>query len=103
MSRSLAWVALIAAAGLVLLGLGLVASFRYAIALVYPARPIPDYALQAAIAYAGAIPVVAVLVVAGVLGHKRPEQRGRIVIRGVGFMVLIGVIVSIVALTLPGA
>lgn len=103
MSRSLVWVALAAAAGLVVLGLGLVASFRRPMALVYPAPPTPDYALQAAIAYAGAVPIVAVLVVAGVLAHKRPEQRGRVVVRGAGVMILIGVIVSTVALTLPAA
>ncbi|RZU63671.1 hypothetical protein [Zhihengliuella halotolerans] len=101
MSRSLAWLALAVAAGLVLLGLVLVGSYRFPVPLVYPALPTPDYALQAAIAYAGAVPIVAVLVVAGVFAHKRPEQRGRIVARGAGVMILIGLIVSIVALTLP--
>ncbi|WP_102158446.1 hypothetical protein [Zhihengliuella halotolerans] len=77
------------------------ASFRYAIAVVYPARPTPDYGMQEGIAYAGAVPILVVLVVAGVLGDRRPEQRGRIVVRGARVMILLGLLASIAAHTLP--
>jgi len=53
LSKNAAWIAVIVSSAVIIAALVYVAAFRYALPLVYPAPPEPDYMLQALIVWTG--------------------------------------------------
>jgi hypothetical protein len=77
------------------------ATMRYPVALVDPPLPVPDYGLQAIIAYSGCLLAVAALVVTGFVVSKDVERRGSIVMICCSVIVGVGVLAAAAALILP--
>lgn len=78
-----------------------VATYRFASPLVAPAPPTPDYALQAAIAIAGAVLVALAYVVTGVTAARSSAHRRRAFIIGSLSMIGVTLLASILAFTIP--
>ena len=95
MTKATAWASTAAATAIVVAVLLLIASMRYSIALVDPPLPVPDYAMQALIAYLGCGLAVATGITTGVVAAKRQQGSGRSV--AAGSAILLG----IAALTIP--
>lgn len=103
LSKNAAWIAVIVCSAVVIAALVYVAAFRYALPLVYPAPPEPDYMLQAFIAWIGCAGVALVGGITGVAAHKQPTQRKRSVRNGCMVMMGIGILAAVAALTIPSA
>jgi hypothetical protein len=100
MSRAAAW-GVVGVAVIVLVGLLLmVASYRFTIALVQPPLPVPDYGIQAVVAYvtAGCVAVGGVIV--GLLANRQSASRGRTVGLGVGALAAVALVGGVLAFTL---
>ena len=100
MSKAAAWATAIAVTVVVAALLLFLASMRYPIALVDPPLPVPDYTLQAGIAFTGCALAVAACVATGLVAGKTTRRRGHPVVVGSTVIVGIGVIATIAALTL---
>lgn len=101
MSKIGAWLAMAAVAAATIMGLFVVASMRFPIALVYPAPPIPDYGLQATIAYSGCLLTIVALVVACLVVRRNAERRGPIVMRSSAAIIGVGLLAAAAALVVP--
>lgn len=100
MHRSTAWVIISATALISLLALGGVASFRFAVAPVYPALPVPDYGSQALIAASFMIANFIAAFCAGIYADRHAPDRRRIVGWTVVLLGASTVLGSILAFTL---
>ncbi|UNK45467.1 hypothetical protein [Arthrobacter sulfonylureivorans] len=74
MSKTAAWFTAAEVAAAVIAALLFLASMRYSVAPVDPPLPVPDYELQAIIAYAGSLPAVAIFVATGVAADKSIDR-----------------------------
>ncbi len=102
MSKVTARTLVVAVTAVVIAALIFVASMRYSIALVAPARPLPDYALQAVLAWSGCgLVVVACAATIVVIGRTREIARAAAL--GSAVIVGIGVLAAVAALTLSAA
>lgn len=100
MSRAAAWV-VIGVAVIVLVGvLMLVASYRFAIALVEPPLPVPDYGVQAAVGYVAAGCVAVGGVIVGLLASRQRTSRGRTVALGIGALAAVALVGGVLAFAL---
>jgi hypothetical protein len=100
MNRAAAW-GLIGVAVVVLAGaLLLVASYRFAIALVEPPLPVPDYGIQAAVAYITAGCIAAGGVVVALLVNRQGTAHGRTVGLGVGALAAVALVGTVLAFVL---
>lgn len=80
--KNAAWIAVIVCSAGVIAALVYVDAFRYALPLVYPAPPEPDYMPQALIAWIGCAGVAVAGGITGVAAHTPPTQRKRSVRNG---------------------
>jgi hypothetical protein len=100
MSRSAGW-GVVGVAVIVLVGaLLMVASYRFAVALVQPPLPVPDYGIQAVVAYVTAGCVAVGGVVVGLLANRQQVSRGRTVALGVGALAAVSLVGGMLAFTL---
>ncbi|WP_101848279.1 hypothetical protein [Zhihengliuella sp. ISTPL4] len=79
MRTSTAWVLIAAMIAVSLVVLGVVMTYRFAIPLVDPPPPAPDYGVQALVAGVAMTAAVAGGLGAGVYATKREVDRGRVV------------------------
>lgn len=101
MSRSASWICLVTITFVVVAGLCVVASMRFAVPPVYPPLPTPDYRLQAGIALTGAALAVVIGAVAVVAAVRAAARRARIVVTSAASVFVVGVAAAIAALTIP--
>ncbi|MET0933469.1 MAG: hypothetical protein ABWX56_07135 [Mycetocola sp.] len=100
MNRAAAW-GVIGAGVIILVGVLLtVASYRFAIALVEPPLPVPEYGIQAAVAYVTAGCVVAGGVVVGLRANRQNTSRGRTVAVGLGALAALTLVGGVLAFIL---
>lgn len=80
--------------------LGFVATFRFAMPLVDPPPPTPDYTVQAVIAAVFMIAILVAAVCAGLYAARRESDRGRI-LAWTAILLMAGTVIgSILAFTL---
>jgi len=101
MSKWAAWLASACVALGVITFLLWIATFRFAVPLVYPPPHPPDYALQAAIAVGGAFATLVGFAVFGIRAAHADQRRARVVMVNCLSMVGIGLVAAILAFTIP--
>ncbi|GAA1856944.1 hypothetical protein GCM10009715_00700 [Paeniglutamicibacter psychrophenolicus] len=101
MTKATAWASTAAVTAIVVAVLLFIASMRYSIALVDPPLPVPDYAMEALIAYLGCGLAVAAGITTGVVAGKRQQGRGLTVATGSAILLGIGALAAVAALTIP--
>lgn len=90
MTKTASWIVSIVVAVITVGFLLWVASYRFAVPLVDPAPPPPDYPLQGAIAYAGCGVVLVTFILTRILASRSEHGRGGIVVIGSVSMLVFG-------------
>lgn len=100
MRSATAWFLIAAMTVVSLLFLALVATFRFAIPLIDPAPPPPDYGVQAAVAFVSMGTALAGGIGAGFHASRHPRERA-VIVGWAGVALLIGTILgTVLAFTL---
>lgn len=100
MGRPAAWVIIGATVAVLVAGVLTVANYRFVVAPVDPPRPLPDYAVQTAVAWITVAAVGIVGIVVGAVAGRRVQGRAAAVGQGVAALVALALAGAIAAFVL---